>query len=142
MGKLLKKDGKLAKKNGKLIKTNNPADCPCCGEPEPGVRWVCLFSGGCEECYFDEAPNVPPNNTSKPNCSSLPPHSTVTTYDSEAACKADCPRDVKGWVCGSGGSCFELVFNTPGGILPTYAYATEDECLKNCDTPTADNPLP
>jgi|688.fasta_scaffold53484_3 hypothetical protein len=41
MSKLLKIDGKLVTKDGKLVKVDNPADCPCCGDPPPPPPLVC-----------------------------------------------------------------------------------------------------
>ena len=135
--KLLKKLGKLVKKGGKLVRTDNPANCDCCGALPPGVVWTCLASGGCQKCYNDEAPGVPPNTTGEPNCSSLPPHSG--SYGSEPECDISCNKDVVCWNCVSGGICLPQTYNTPGGVCPPNSYPTEDLCKASCG---GGNPLP
>ena len=114
-------------------------ECKDAGCPPlpPGVVWTCLTSGGCEKCYNDEAPGVPPNTTGEPNCSSLPPHSG--SYGSESDCDISCNKDVVCWQCGSGGICFPVTYNTPGGVCPPDAYPTEDLCKASCG---GGNPLP
>lgn len=98
-----------------------------------GINYGCKGANlGCEQCYNDMAPNVPPNESGYPNCSEIV-FPGAYSPSSEAECNARCPATVTYWVCTSGG-CEEVTTVEEGGVPPLFAYATIEDCNPLCQT--------
>ena len=123
---------------------NRTCGLVCCPEGETcddgigicapsGINYGCKGADlGCEQCYNDMAPNVPPNESGLPNCSEIV-FPGAYAPNSEVECNSRCPATVTYWVCTSGG-CEEVTTVEEGGVPPLFAYATIEDCNPLCQT--------